>query len=134
MKRVRIFAVLVVCTMVLTGLSLAQQPNYRLVADIPFDFNVGSHQLPAGPYMFVVEYGSPVVTVRNTSTGQAILATSIRGDGEDAGNPVAVFEVIADSHTLADLRAAGHTVSFTETKAPLTLAKKGTVTIAAALR
>ena len=135
MKTVRIFAVLALCTMALTGLSLAQQPSYRLVADIPFNFSVGSQHLPAGPYMFVVDYGDPVVTLRNTSTGKAIFVYAIRGDGEDLGNPVAVFEVIGDNHTLSNLRAAGHAVNFPEPKAPVALARKtGTVTIAAALR
>jgi hypothetical protein len=135
MKNVRIFAVLAVFTMALTGLSLAQQPSYRLVADVPFDFNVGNHQLPAGSYMFVVEYGSPVVTVLNTSTGQAVMADSIRGDEDAIGGPVAVFEVIGKKHTLADLKAAGHAVSFPETKVSVALAKSKTgVAIIASLR
>ena len=74
MKTVRIFAVLAVFTMALTGLSLAQQPNCRLVLDIPFDFNVGNQHFAAGPYMFAVNYGDPVVTVRNTATGQTAMA------------------------------------------------------------
>jgi hypothetical protein len=135
MKTVRIFAVLAVFTMALTGLSLAQQPNCRLVADIPFDFNVGNQHLVAGQYMFAVDYGDPVVTVRNTATGQTAMAFSIRGDDDPAGNPVAVFDVIGGQHTLADLKAPGHAVSFAQLKTAVGMAKnKGIITIVASLR
>lgn len=135
MKTVRIFAVLAVFTMALTGLTLAQQPNCRLVADIPFDFNVGNQQFAAGQYMFVVDYGDPVVRLRNTATGQTAMAFSIRGDDEQAGNSVALFDVVGAEHTLADLKAAGHAVSFPESKVAAGIAKnKGTVAIVASLR
>ena len=45
-KTVRNFAVLAVFAMALTGLSLAQNPTYRVTANIPFDFNVGNQHLP----------------------------------------------------------------------------------------
>lgn len=135
MKTVRIFAVLAVFTMALTGLSLAQQPNCRLVADIPFDFNVGKQHFAAGRYVFAVDYGDPVVTVRNTATGQTAMAFSIRGDDDQAGNPVAVFDVIGGQHNLADLKAPGHVVSFAQLKTDVGMAKnKGTITIVASLR
>ena len=134
-KTVRIFAVLAVFTMALTGLSLAQQPNCRLVADIPFDFNVGNQHFAAGQYMFAVDYDDPLVKVRNTATGQTSMAFSIRGDDKQAGNPVAVFDVIGGQHTLADLKAPGHAVSFAEPKTEVGMAKnKGTITIVASLR
>ena len=135
MKTVRIFAVLAVFTMALTGLSLAQQPNYRLVADIPFDFNVGKQHFAAGRYMFAVDYGDPVVTVRNTATGQTAMAFSIRRDDDQAGNPEAVFDVIGGQHNLADLKAPGHDVGFAELKTAVGMAKNnGTITIVASLR
>ena len=135
MKSVRIFAVLAVFTMALTGLSLAQQPNCRLVADIPFDFNVGNQHFAAGQYTFVVDYGDPVVRLRNTATGQTAMAFSIRGDDDQVGNPVAVFNVVGGAHALADLKAAGHGVSFPESKVAAGMAEnKGTVTIVASLR
>jgi hypothetical protein len=135
MKTVRIFAVLAVFTMALTGLSLAQQPNCRLVADIPFDFDVGNQHFAAGPYMFAIDYDDPVVTVRNTATGQTAMALSIPGDDEQAGNPVAVFDVIGGQHTLADLKAPGRAVGFAEPKTGVGMAKnKGTITIVASLR
>ncbi len=135
MKTVRIFAVLAVFTMALTGLSLAQQPNCRLVVNIPFDFNVGNQHFAAGPYIFAVDYGDPVVTVRNTATGQTATAFSIRGDDDPAGNPAAVFDVISGQHTLADLKAPGHAVSFAEPKTAVGVAKNSdTITIVASLR
>lgn len=135
MKTVRIFAVLAVFTMALTGLSLAQQPSCRLVADIPFDFNVGNQHFAAGQYMFVVDYGDPAVRLRNIATGQTAMTFSIRGDDDQAGNPVAVFDVFAGAHTLADLKAPGHAVSFLEPKVAAGMAKnKATVAIVATLR
>ncbi|MFZ1134881.1 MAG: hypothetical protein WAN69_08045 [Candidatus Korobacteraceae bacterium] len=135
MKTVRIFAVLAVFTMALTGLSLAQQPNCRLALDIPFDFNVGNQHFAAGPYVFAVDYGDPVVTVRNTATGQTAMAFSVRVDDERAGNPAAVFDVVGGQHTLADLKAPGHAVGFAEPKTAVGMAKnKDTITIVASLR
>ena len=134
-KTVRIFVVLAVLAMALTGLSLAQNPNYRLVANIPFDFNVGNQHLPAGPYLFVVDYDSPVVTVRNTSTGQAEMLLTIRGEGEGTGNPVVEFDVIAGTHRLADLKTANRGVNFPESKEQVALARRGgSVAIVATLR
>ena len=135
MKTVRIFAVLAVFTMALTGLSLAQQPTCRLVGDIPFDFNVGNQHFAAGRYMFAVDYGDPVVTVHNTETGQTEMVFSIRADDDQAGNPVAVFDIIGGQHNLADLKAPGHAVSFAELNTAVGMAKnKGTITIVASLR
>ena len=135
MKTVRIFAVLAVFMMALTGLSLAQQPNCRLVAEIPFDFNVGKQHFAAGRYVFAVDYSDPVVTVRNTATGQTAMVFSIRRDDDQAGNPVAVFDVIGGQHNLADLKAPGHAVGFAELKTAVGMAKnKGTITIVASLR
>jgi hypothetical protein len=134
-KTVRNFVVLVVFAMALTGLSLAQNPNYRLVANIPFDFNVGNQHLPAGPYLFVVDYDSPVVTVRNTTTGQAEILLTIKGESEGTGNPLVVFDVIGGTHLLADLKTANRGVNFPESKAQVALAKRGrSVAIVASLR
>jgi hypothetical protein len=132
---VRNFVVLVVFAMALTGLSLAQNPNYRLVANIPFDFTVGNQHLPAGPYLFVVDYGSPVVTVRNTATGQAEMLLTIKGEGEGTGNPVVVFDVIGGTHMLADLKTAERGVNFPESKEQVALARRGgSVAIVVTLR
>ena len=132
---VRNFVVLVVFAMALTGLSLAQSPGYRVTANIPFDFNVGNHHLPAGTYLFEVGYGSPAVTLRNTSTGFAEMILAGAGDSEAAGSPVLVFDVIGENHLLADLKTVDAGVKFPEQKTLRASAKnRGTVAIVAALR
>jgi hypothetical protein len=132
---VRNLVVLVVFAMALTGLSLAQDSTYRVTANVPFDFNVGDQHLPAGEYLFEVEPGSPVVTVRSTTTGRAEMILAIAGDGERNGNPVLEFDVIGENHLLAELKTADAGVNFPEKKTLLASAKrKESVAIVASLR
>jgi hypothetical protein len=132
---VRNFAVLVVFAIAVTGISLAQTSSYRLTADIPFDFVVEDQHLPAGNYMIIVGYNSPVVTLRNTASGRTAMVIATHGDGQSNGEPVVDFDVVGDTHLLADLKTANTGVSFTEQKQSLASAKrKASVAIVASLR
>ena len=134
-KTARNFAMVAVFAMALTGLSLAQNPAYRVTANIPFDFNVGSQHLPAGAYMFEVEYDSPVVRLRNIATGRVETVLSTRDGRTSAGAPVVVFDVVGDAHLLADLKTSNAGVDFPEDKTMLaSVQHKGSVAIVASLR
>ena len=134
-KTVRNFVVLVVFAMALTGLSLAQDDTYRVSANIPFDFYAGDQQLPAGTYLFNVNYGDHRVTLRNHDTGRSYVVLARPGDSEGFGEAVVDFDVIGTTHMLADLKTASTGVNFSESKLLLASAQRsGSVAIVAALR
>jgi hypothetical protein len=121
--------------MALNGLSLAQEDTYHVTANIPFDFYAGSQQLPAGVYRFEVNYGDHSVTLRNKATGRSYELLARPADGEGFGEAVVEFDVVGDTHMLADLKTASAGVGFPEQKALLTSAeRRGSVAIVAALR
>jgi hypothetical protein len=43
-------------------------------ANVPFAFNVGSSQLPAGSYILKVDHSSGLVMIRNSTTSAAVLS------------------------------------------------------------
>ena len=134
-KTVRNFVALIVFAMAITGLSLAQDSTYRVNANVPFDFYAGDQQLPAGMYQFEVNYETHSVLLRNKSTGRSYALLARPGDGESVGEAVVDFDVIGDTHMLADLKTASAGVNFAEQKAQVTSAKRrGTVAIVASLR
>jgi hypothetical protein len=47
-------------------------------ANVPFAFNVGSSQLPAGSYRITVEDGSSFVMIGNSTTGATVLSLGQR--------------------------------------------------------
>jgi hypothetical protein len=134
-KTVRNFAALVVFAMALTGLALAQDSTYRVNANVPFDFYAGGQQLPAGMYQFEVNYETHGVTLRNKTTGRSYALLARPADGEGSEETVVEFDVIGNTHALADLKTASSGVNFPEKKTALTSAKRrGTVAIVATLR
>jgi len=134
-KTVRNFVVLAVFAMALTGLSLAQDDTYRVTANVPFDFYAGHQQLPSGMYQFEVNYGNHSVMLRNKTTGRSYALLARPGDGESVGEAVVEFDLVGDTHILADLKTASTGVNFPEQKATLASAKRrGSVAIVASLR
>ena len=131
----RNLVVLVVIAMALTGLSLAQDLTYRVKANIPFDFNVDGHQLPAGSYQFEVGYGNHMVILRNLDTGRGYDFLAIPDDGDGARGAVVEFDVYGSNHVLANLKTSNAGVDFHEQKSELASAWKATtVDIVASLR
>lgn len=131
----RNLVVMAVFAMALTGISLAQDATYRVTANIPFDFYAGSQQLPAGVYRFEVDYENHSVKLRNKATGISYQLLARPGDGEGLSDAVVDFDVVGDTHVLADLKTASTGVSFPEQKALLASAKRrGSVAIIASLR
>ena len=134
-KTVRNFVALVLFAMAMAALSVAQDSTYRLTAKVPFDFYAGDQQLPAGMYQFEVNYETHAVVLRDKATGHSYALLARPADGERDGEAIVDFDVIGDTHMLADLKTAGAGVNFPEQKAPRTSAKRsGTVAIVASLR
>jgi hypothetical protein len=134
-KTVRNFVALVIFGLVTTGLSLAQDSTYRVNANVPFDFYAGDQQLPAGMYQFEVNYETHGVVLRDKATGRSYALLARPADGERDGEAVVDFDVIGDTHKLADLKTASAGVTFPEKKGLVVSAKnKGRVAIVATLR
>lgn len=134
-KTVRNFVVLAVFAMAVSGLSLAQDSTFRVNANVPFDFYAGDLQLPAGMYQFVVDYEDHSVLLRNKATGLSYVLLARPGDGDRSSEAVVEFDVIGDSHRLADLKTASVGVNFPQQKSMLASAtRRGSVAIVASLR
>ncbi len=134
-KTVRNFVALVVFVMAITGLSVAQDSTYRVIANVPFDFYAGDQQLPAGMYQFEVNYETHAVVLRDKATGRSYALLARPADGERDGEAVVDFDVIGDRHMLADLKTASAGVTFPEQKGMVASGKRrGSVAIVASLR
>ena len=132
---VRNFVVLVVVAMAMTGLSLAQDSTYRVNANVPFEFYAGDQRLPAGMYQFEVSYEDKLVRLRNKTTGRSCNLLARAGNVDSVGEAVVDFDVVGDTHILADLKTASTGVNFPEQKAMLASAtRRGSVAIVASLR
>jgi hypothetical protein len=139
--QVRHVVMLAVFAMTLTGLSLAQQFTYRVVANIPYDFYVGDQQLSAGNYIFAVNYGDREVTITNQANGHSsvVLASPIEfaSPGYDNRNKGTVVDLnsVGGKYVLSDLQTRTNGVSFSTGNSTRMFAKnEGTVTIVASLR
>ncbi len=135
-KTVRNFVALVLFAIAVAGLSVAQDSTYRVTANVPFDFYAGHQQLPAGVYQFEVNYETHAVVLRDKATGHSYALLARPADGERGGGEAVVdFDVIGDTHMLADLKTASAGVTFSEQKALVASAKNSrTIAIVASLR
>jgi len=134
-KSIRNLAALTVFAMALAGLSLAQNDTYRVRVKIPFDFYAGDQQLPAGTYVFNVDYETHLVSLRNHDTGRTYMVLAAPADGQESGESVVEFDVAGHNHLLADLKTADTGVSFAESKQVLSSAlRRSSIAIVAELR
>jgi hypothetical protein len=69
-------------------------------ADVPFAFNVGSSQLPAGHYQIKEDSMRQVICIHNVKTG-ALVIVPVQQDLYTAPNPTMVFHNVGDRHFLA---------------------------------
>ena len=123
-----------VLVLAFTALSLAQDSTYHVSANIPFDFTVENHQLPAGKYDVEVNYQSHLVSLRNRETGRSCAVVARPDDGDTFTQAVLDFDVINGERVLADLKTASAGVSFSEPKS-LVASQRGTrVAIVAMVR
>ena len=71
-------------------------------ANVPFAFNVGSSQLPAGSYRITVEYAGGMVMIRNSTTSAKILSLGQREyPGGKSGK--LVFQHLGDRYFLTEI-------------------------------
>ena len=97
-------------TLSLVGISLLLNINSAYAqsvaqANVPFAFNVGSSQLPAGSYKITFEDLSGIVTIRNSTTGAALLHLGQREYFGDKSRKL-VFQAAGNGFFLTQICAA----------------------------
>jgi len=87
-----------------------QAQTTGLVVEIPFEFQVANHVLPAGTYMVWLRGGS-VVTISDGSGRAAVSQTNAthRPSARNAAESILVFTVYGNRHFLNEVRWAGYT-------------------------
>jgi hypothetical protein len=104
-------AALLALPMLGAGVAVAET-DQRVKVDIPFAFQAGNKQLPAGTYIIGMDLRAGLASVK-TSDGFGkvlMLANTVgTGDGIDAK---LVFDKVGDSYLLRDVEAPGLAMTF----------------------
>ncbi|HWZ82101.1 MAG TPA: hypothetical protein VNW47_05740 [Terriglobales bacterium] len=122
-----------------SSLMFAQTLHRTVVAQVPFEFMVGSKIIPAGECVVVTE-ATNVVSIHNYSAKQGALSTALRADENKDGRTVMAFERRGDQYFLAEIRIEGSDLTYKlpESRAEAELraqnAPASTVTLLAALK
>jgi len=131
-------AVVIVVGVLATNAQAQSSSSQRIVANIPFTFNVGKTSLPAGKYTFTVVNPTSdrrILQIRsNNGRSNAMILTS-DVIGEVAENSKLVFECDGDRYYFAQAQIAGDSTSLaaprSKTRPITTVAKKNVVVITA---
>jgi hypothetical protein len=73
-------------------------------ADVPFAFNAGAAQMPAGQYAITENHLQQMINIRNMTTG-ALVSVPVQMDSYAVANPTLVFRTVGDRHFLAQISA-----------------------------
>ena len=88
---------LAVLSLTLTAGAYAQS---IVKADVPFTFNVGASQLPAGRYQIKEDPMRQLISIRNVKTGD-IVTVPVQQDLYTAALPIMIFRNVGDRRFLA---------------------------------
>jgi hypothetical protein len=69
-------------------------------ADVPFAFNVGASQLPAGHYQIKEDHMRQVISILNVKTGN-LVTVPVQQDAYTAAHPMMIFRNVGDRRFLA---------------------------------
>jgi hypothetical protein len=114
------------------GIDCMAQSSNRVIATIPFEFNVGNETLPAGQYEFKnltrqAYPGNLVVRSMDAADGRSVVIPALPNPATKAGDSVGlVFHRYGSSYFLSriDLRASDLAVRFGRTSAERQLARE----------
>jgi hypothetical protein len=136
-------AVLILATVFATKAQAQSSSSQRIVANIPFTFNVGKTSLPAGRYTITVLNPTSdrrILQIRSTNgrSSAMILTNGVLGNVSE--NSKLVFECDGDRYYFAQAQMAGDSTSLAAPRAKThatakpslgNIAKKNTVVIIA---
>jgi len=130
-RRLTKLGLLAVMTVIVASVSAnAQSLNYRLTANIPFDFSVGGEKLPAGKYWInraQQSNGDTVVQIRSTDLHSNLVRFTIPVlAAAPAKNSSLVFRRYGDEYFLAEIWPMGSETGreLPKTRAERELARK----------
>jgi hypothetical protein len=81
-------------------------------ADVPFSFQAGSTQLPAGHYLITEDHQRQVVKIRNLNS-HAVAVISVLLNSPRHEKAVLVFHTIGNQHFLAEVTAGANSLDMT---------------------
>ena len=102
MKRLTLVALGVLASACTAGSLQAQSREVR--ANIPFDFAVGSKQLPAGHYRFYTESNDTLV-IQGDAPGASALSRVYGADDSGRGSSRLIFDRFGDRYFLREIQA-----------------------------
>ena len=123
-------AVMILVGALTVGAQAQSSSAQRVVANIPFEFNVGERQLPAGKYTITVTNPSSdqkILRIRsaNGRSTAMILTTSALGNATD--NAKLVFHRYGDRYFFAQAQMAGDSTSLAAVKSKAERAQQQTL-------
>ena len=92
---------LAVLSLTLTTGALAQSV---VKADVPFTFNAGAAQMPAGQYVITENHLQQMINIRNIKTG-ALVTVPVQMNSYAVAYPALIFRTVGDRHFLAQISA-----------------------------
>ena len=90
----------------------AAQTDQRVKVDIPFAFQAGNKELPAGTYIIGMDLQDRLASVRTRDgVGEVLMVANTVGTG-DGIDAKLVFDKVGDSYLLRDVDAPGLAMTF----------------------
>ena len=88
-----------------SGAAFAQMSIDKVVADIPFAFNVGNTELPAGQYEIYPQSNAGLdLVIRNVVTGKVLITPTVtRIEFKETARAELVFDKVSDKSYLAEV-------------------------------
>ena len=131
-------AVVILVGVLATNAHAQSTSPQRMVANIPFTFNVGKTSLPAGKYTVTVLNSTSdlrILQIRSTNGRSSVMIMTSGVIGDVSENSKLVFERDGDRYYFAQAQMAGDSTSLaaprSKTQPRATLTKKNTVVITA---
>jgi hypothetical protein len=123
-------AVVMLVGVLATNAQAQSSSSQRIVATIPFTFNVGKTSLPAGKYTFTVLNPTSdrrILQVRSNNGRSTVMILTSGVNGEISDNSKLVFECDGEHYYFAQAQMAGDSTSLA---APRTKIEKQTIATA----
>jgi hypothetical protein len=132
MKRhINILLAIIVFAGAFTASAQAQTAGAQIaVANIPFSFNVGNKNLPAGKYTISVLNPTSdrrVLQIRNTNGRASAMIQTNSVIGNTSDDAKLVFQLYGDRYFFAQVQMAGESTSFAAVKSSAQRAQKDAV-------
>jgi hypothetical protein len=109
-------AALLALPMLGAGVAVAQ-PSQRVKVDIPFAFQAGDKQLPAGSYIIGIDLQERLAKVTTSDgIGKVLMLANTVGTGEGFDAKL-VFDKVGGNYLLRDVQALGLAMTFDFKKA-----------------